>query len=67
MHQISNSIYKRAYGKKSVFQEKIALAASGDSRLGKTKKELYIMDFDGRRVHVWNGLSAGDKPPDECA
>jgi len=48
LHQIAASIYKRAYNEKSVFQEKIAFAASARSSLSKTQKELYVMDFDGK-------------------
>ncbi|MBY0516871.1 MAG: hypothetical protein K2P81_08190 [Bacteriovoracaceae bacterium] len=49
-HKLSDKIYRSITGKKSVFLEKI-MFVSDRSTMGKdTRKELYTMDFDGRRV-----------------
>ena len=49
-HKLADAIYRKITGKKSVFQEKI-IFVSDRSTVGKdTRKELYSMDFDGRRV-----------------
>ena len=48
-HQLSDSIYRSITGKASVFNSKIFFIS--DRTSGKViEKELYIMDFDGRRV-----------------
>ncbi len=46
-HQIADSIYRSLYNKKSLFSAQITFASSGTSRLRSTKKELFVMDFDG--------------------
>lgn len=43
-HSISNDIYKVLTGQKGIFKSKIAFVAGG------SKKELYIMDWDGHRI-----------------
>ena len=49
-HKLADAIYRRITGKGSIFREKIVFV-SDRSTMGKdTRKELYIMDFDGRRV-----------------
>lgn len=49
-HRLSDSIYRSITGKPSVFLSKIVFISDRTS-VGKDKrKELYIMDFDGRRV-----------------
>lgn len=49
-HKLADSIYQKVTGKKSIFREKI-IFVSDRSTLGRdTRKELYSMDFDGRRV-----------------
>lgn len=48
-HQISDAIYRAVTGKPSIFNSKIVFIS--DRTSGKDiEKELYIMDFDGRRV-----------------
>ncbi len=49
-HKLADWIYSKITGKKSIFLSKIIFVSDRTS-LGKdTKKELYSMDFDGRRV-----------------
>lgn len=49
-HRLSDAIYRSITGKPSVFLSKIVFISDRTS-VGKDKrKELYIMDFDGRRV-----------------
>lgn len=49
-HRLADAIYRRIAGKPSIFLEKIVFV-SDRSTMGKdTRKEMYIMDFDGRRV-----------------
>lgn len=49
-HRISDSIYRAVTGKDSIFNQKIVFI-SDRTRQGKDAiKELYVMDFDGRRV-----------------
>ncbi len=48
-HQIADQVYRSITGKPSIFSSKIVFVS--DRTSGKeTDKELYIMDFDGRRV-----------------
>lgn len=48
-HRIADAIYRSVTGKPSVFNSKVAFLSDRSS--GKeTEKELYLMDFDGRRV-----------------
>lgn len=48
-HRIADSIYRAITGKPSIFNSKIVFVS--DRASGKEiEKELYIMDFDGRRV-----------------
>lgn len=49
-HRISDAIYRSMTGKPSIFNAKIAFVSDRTSRSKDTEKELYIMDFDGRRV-----------------
>lgn len=46
-HLNAENIYKALYGKKSIFTSKLTFSASGNTSLRKTKKELFICDFDG--------------------
>lgn len=48
-HQISNAIYQAITGKPSIFNSKIVFVSDRNSGRN-IEKELYIMDFDGRRV-----------------
>ena len=49
-HSFANSIYKMMTGKDSIFQAKIIFVSDRSSFGKDTRKELYAMDFDGRRV-----------------
>lgn len=49
-HQISNAIYKAITGKESIFNSKIVFVSDRTSVGRNIEKELYLMDFDGRRV-----------------
>lgn len=49
-HKFANSIYKIMTGKDSIFQAKIVFVSDRSSFGKDTRKELYAMDFDGRRV-----------------
>lgn len=48
-HQIADSLYRSMTGKPSIFNSKIFFLSDRTSRKD-IEKELYIMDFDGRRV-----------------
>lgn len=48
-HQIADALYKSITGKSSIFNEKIFFVSDRTSSK-EIEKELYIMDFDGRRV-----------------
>lgn len=48
-HQIADALYKSITGKPSIFNEKIFFVSDRTS-VKEIEKELYIMDFDGRRV-----------------
>jgi len=49
-HQISDAIYRSIVGKPSIFSTKIVFVSDRTSHGKEIVKELYIMDFDGRRV-----------------
>jgi len=49
-HKLANSIYKLMTGKDGIFQAKIVFVSDRSSFGRDTRKELYSMDFDGRRV-----------------
>ena len=49
-HKLSDAIYRRITGKASIFREKIVFVSDRSTTGRDTRKELYIMDFDGRRV-----------------
>jgi TolB protein len=49
-HSIADSIYKRLTGNDSIFTKKIVFLSDRTSRKKDTRKEMYIMDFDGKRV-----------------
>lgn len=49
-HKLSDWIYTKITGKKSIFLSKIIFVSDRTSKGKETKKELYSMDFDGRRV-----------------
>lgn len=46
-HQLADQFYQNIRGKKSIFLSKIAFVSDRTSVRGDTRKELYIMDFDG--------------------
>lgn len=48
-HQISDALYRSITGKPSIFNSKIFFVSDRTSKKD-IEKELYIMDFDGRRV-----------------
>src|SRR5665647_3134553 len=49
-HQIADQIYRSITGKPSIFNSKIVFVSDRTNRGKDTEKELYLMDFDGRRV-----------------
>ncbi len=49
-HKLADAIYRSITGKASVFNSKIAFVSDRTSRVKDIEKELYLMDFDGRRV-----------------
>lgn len=49
-HKIADSIYSSVTGKPSVFNSKIVFISDRSSTSKEVQKELYLMDFDGRRV-----------------
>lgn len=49
-HKFANDIYKMMTGKNGIFQAKIVFVSDRSSFGKDTRKELYAMDFDGRRV-----------------
>lgn len=50
-HQVSDGIYRAITGKSSIFNSKIVFISDRTTqRIKDIQKELYIMDFDGRRV-----------------
>ncbi|WPU64457.1 TolB family protein [Peredibacter starrii] len=49
-HQISDAIYRSITGKASIFNSKIVFVSDRTTKGRDIEKELYIMDFDGRRV-----------------
>jgi TolB protein len=49
-HQVSDSIYRSITGKASIFNSKIVFISDRTSTPKEKLKELFIMDFDGRRV-----------------
>lgn len=49
-HQVADSIYRSITGKSSVFNSRIAFVSDRTTRSRDIEKELYMMDFDGRRV-----------------
>lgn len=48
-HELSNTIYKSITNKDSIFKSKIVFVSDRTSVGKDTRKELYIMDFDGNR------------------
>ena len=48
-HATANRIYRRITGKDSIFMSKIVFVSDRSSKRKETKKEIYIMDFDGER------------------
>ncbi len=49
-HQVADAIYTAITGKPSIFLSKIVFISDRTSKGKDTQKELYVMDFDGRRV-----------------
>lgn len=49
-HRIADAIYRSITGKSSIFNSKVVFISDRTSRGRNIEKELYIMDFDGRRV-----------------
>lgn len=49
VHRLADALYKSITGKSSIFNSKIVFVSDRTSRK-QIEKELYIMDFDGRRV-----------------
>lgn len=49
-HQIADGIYRSITGKPSIFNSKIVFVSDRSSTSKEILKEIYLMDFDGRRV-----------------
>lgn len=49
-HRIADAIYRSITGKPSIFNSKIVFVSDRTSKGKDIQKELYLMDFDGRRV-----------------
>jgi len=49
-HTITDQIYKKITGKRSIFLSKIAFVSDRNGTRRKPVKELYMMDFDGRNT-----------------
>lgn len=49
-HELSDGAYKEITGKESIFKSKIVFVSDRNSRGGKTVKEVYLMDYDGKNV-----------------
>jgi TolB protein len=49
-HEMANNVYKQIIGKDSIFKSKIFFVSDRNSHGGKTVKEIYVMDFDGKNV-----------------
>jgi TolB protein len=49
-HRVADGIYRAITQKESIFLSKIVFVTDRTSRDKDTRKELYMMDFDGRRV-----------------
>jgi TolB protein len=50
VHSIADTIYRKITGKPSIFKSKIVFISDRTSEGRDIIKELYVMDFDGRRV-----------------
>lgn len=50
-HEIANEMYKKIVGKDSIFKSRMVFVSDRNSKAGKTVKEVYIMDFDGKNVN----------------
>lgn len=58
-HEIADAIYRSITGKQSIFTSKIFFVSDRTTSGKDIEKELYIMDFDGRRVDKltnYNGI-----------
>lgn len=49
-HQVADAIYRSITGKPSIFNSKIVFISDRTTRGKNITKEIYVMDFDGRRV-----------------
>lgn len=49
-HELSNKIYKSLTGKESIFTKKIIFLSDKTSNKNEVIKEIYLMDFDGKRI-----------------
>lgn len=49
-HQIADAIYRSITGKPSIFNSKIVFISDRTTTKKENEKEIYLMDFDGRRV-----------------
>jgi TolB protein len=49
-HRIADAIYRSITGKPSIFNSKIVFVSDRTSHRKDIQKEIYLMDFDGRRV-----------------
>lgn len=50
-HHLADLAYQKMAGKPSIFNSKIVFVSDRNSRPGRTIKEVYLMDFDGRNVN----------------
>lgn len=49
-HTFANKVFKKLNGEDSIFLKKIVFLSDQTSRRKQNRKEIYIMDFDGKRV-----------------
>jgi TolB protein len=57
-HALADTFYRSLTGKKSIFESKIVFVSDRTSTKGKVRKELYIMDFDGKRKQKLTSLNS---------
>jgi len=50
VHELSDAAYREMTGRESIFKSKIVFVSDRNSKNGKTVKEVYMMDYDGKNV-----------------
>jgi TolB protein len=63
-HQLADQVYRAITGKPSIFMAKIVFVSDRTSPKKDIQKELYIMDFDGRRVERLTNFNSMVISPD---